>query len=588
MKKLTFNYLVFFLVVSVVLSSCGGLQQMADRANEVKYNVTPKVLEMHAEQVPLKITGTFPAKYFDKKAVLVITPILKYEGGEKVYKSITVIGESVNDNVTKIPYATGGSIKIEDTIPYIDAMRISELELRIGASSGDKKAPFVNRSIAIGVITTPRLVTKGLMIDSKGTGIGQTIMATITLPTQSFDQSSAMIYYALQKYNLSRKEMSKEEITKLLELIKANDNDAEKELTSLEIASYASPDGPEDMNQKLVVNRGNTAKKFITKELKKAKISKLDDANFITTTTTPDEDWEGFKNIVQGSSMADKDLILRVLSMYQDPVVREREIKNIAEAYVGLKGDVLPKLRRSVLKVNFKSKTKTESEIRALAESNPKSLSNAELLYAATLTGDMQKKASLYREAYTLYNSWEAHNNFACTQIAQGMYVNADGPLNRALMLGGNEGMIYNNLGVAAMAAGNEAKAIEYFDKAKAAGCTNSALGYNLGIINIKKAEYADAVTNFGATASFNKALAQLLNGDASAAESTMNGLGECKDGAFYYLKAIIAARLDKQADVISNLKTTIEKDGSYKAYALADREFHKLAGNALFTALLK
>ena len=376
MKKAILNYFVFFVMITIMLSSCGGLQKMADRANEVEYTLKPNVLEMHAEQVPMKLSVKFPAKYFDKKAILVVTPVLKYDGGEKQYRSFTIQGESVKENnVYRVPYATSKTISVEDTIPYIDVMRISELELRITASAGDKKIDFVSPIVGKGVITTPRLVAYGMLIDSENAG-GSTIMATVQLPEQSTAQSSAQLFYALQKSNLSRTEMSKSEIVKILEEIKANSEGGENEISGLVISSYASPDGPLDMNQKLVANRGETAKKFIVKELKKAKVAKLDDADFITTATTADEDWEGFKALVQASELEEKDLILRVLSMYQDPEVREREIKNIAEAYTSLKNEILPMLRRSVLKVNFKSATKSNDELLTLATSNPVALSN--------------------------------------------------------------------------------------------------------------------------------------------------------------------------------------------------------------------
>lgn len=560
---------------------------MADRAEEVNYAVTPKVLEMHAEKVPVKITGNFPAKYFDKNAILVVTPTLKYEGGEKTFSSITIQGESVvENNLITIPYKEGGSFSYEDTIPYIDAMRISDLELVIAASVKDEKVHFVNKKIADGVITTPRLVKYGMLIDSKGAKGGKTIMTTVSLDEEVLSQKSAVIYYALQKYNVRRGEMTKEEIASLLTLIIENYENVEKELTNIEIASYASPDGPEDLNSDLVDNRGKSAKGFVEKELNKKKVEKVNEENFISKATTPTEDWEGFRKLVQESELADKELILRVLTMYQDPVVREREIKNISEAYTGLKDDILPFLRRSILKVNYKTKKKTDEEMANLAETNPTALNAKELMFAATLTEDLDKRVAIYTAAANQFGTWEAYNNLACTYVAKGDLANAETALTTAASKEEN-GKVLNNQGVVAMANGDFDKAAEYFAKAKEAGCQDEALGYNMGVINIKDAKYQEAVNNFGGTASFNKALAQLLNGDAAGAESTMNSL-ECKMGAFYYLKAVIAARLDKQADLFTNLKTAVEKDEALKAYANADMEFNKFAGAEEFKTIVE
>ena len=588
MKRISLNYLALFVFVSAILSSCGGLQKMADRAEEVNYVVTPKVLEMHAEKVPVKITGNFPAKYFDKNAILVVTPTLKYEGGEKTFRSFTIQGENVmENNELKVSYKTGGTISYEDTIPYIDAMRVSDLELVIAASLKDEKVHFVNKKIADGVITTPRLVEYGMLIDSKNDKGGKTVMATVALDDEVLSQKSAVIYYALQKYNVRRGEMTKAEISELLNLIIENYQDQEKELTNIEIASYASPDGPEDLNSDLVDNRGKSAKGFVEKELNKKKVEKVKEENFISKATTPTEDWEGFRKLVQESNMADKELILRVLTMYQDPVVREREIKNISEAYTGLKDDILPFLRRSILKVNYKTKKKTNEEMAKLAETNPSALNAKELMFAATLTDDLDKKIAIYTAATTQFGTWDTYNNLACVYVSKGDLTSAATALTTAASKNEN-GMVLNNQGVVAMANGDFDKATEYFAKAKEAGCTNDALGYNMGVINIKEAKYTEAINNFGATASYNKALAQLLSGDAAGAESTMNSLGECKMGAFYYLKAVIAARLDKQADLFTNLKTAVKKDAALKAYAKDDMEFNKFAGAEEFKTIIE
>jgi predicted Zn-dependent protease len=322
--------------------------------------------------------------------------------------------------------------------------------------------------------------------------------------------------------------------------------------------------------------------------LKKAKSSVVNDANFVVKETTPTEDWDGFKKEVEGSSVQDKELILRVLSMYSDPEVREREIKNISEAYTQLKDDILPQLRRSVIKANYQSKVKTDEQLLALA-SNPDTLKVKELLYTATLTEDLAVKESLYKAAISKNNEcYIANNNLGVVYAAQDKMDDAKAAFERSNEIKANNAPVLANLGAVALTNGNIEEAAKYFADAKAAGCTSPDLGYNLGVINIKEGKYSEAIQNFGGTNSFNKALAQTLAKDNAGAESTLNAMGENDNGWFYYLKAIVAAKQGKDDAVFSNLGTAISKSSDVKAYAEGDREFLKYFENETFKALFQ
>jgi hypothetical protein len=586
MKKFTFNYLVSFVTAVVFLSSCGGLKKMADKASELKNNVTPNPLEMHADKVPVAIAGVIPPKYFDKKAILVVTPVLKYGTAEYALKTQTLQGEKVEDNNPVISYKEGGSFNYSDVIPYTDDMRISELELRMKGSRGDEKADLITVVVAKGVNATPRLVKHGLEIDG-----AKFVEIPVTIDAKSVDLQSAVILYLMQKSDIRGTELKKEEVTNLIKLLTTTTDDAEKALVNVEISSYASPDGPEDLNQKLVDGRGKSAQDYVTKSLKKAKATVAKDPKFVVKATTPAEDWDGFKKEVEGSNVKDKDLILRVLSMYSDPVVREREIKNIAEAYTDLKGDILPKLRRSVIKANYESKVKTNDEMLQLAgvDSTLKTLKLPELLYTASLTKDAALKEKLYRQALTVEpNNYIALNNLGVVLGNNGNLDGAKASFEQANSIQAGNGSILYNLGSVAFNQGNQEQAEKYFADAKAAGCTSPYLGYNLGVINIIKGQYPEAIQNFGSENSYNKALAQTLNKQNAEAESTLAAMGEKESGWFYYLKAVVAAKQSKDDAVFSNLKTSAGKTADVKVYAKGDVEFIKYWENETFKTIVQ
>ncbi len=578
MKKVTFNSLVSLAVAILLLSSCGGLDKMADKAKDIKYTVTPNPLEMHAGKVAVDIKGTIPPKYFDKKALLVVTPALKYATGEKLLKSETLQGEKFEGNNKAISWKEGGKFSYVDTIPYIDDMRISDLEFRANASKGDENQDLITMKLADGIIVTPLLVDE----------TAKFVEIPVTMDAKIADLETAVILYTIQNSNIRSSELREDDVKKLIELLTSTTDESDNELVNVEISSYASPDGPEDLNAKLVEGRGKSAQNYITKSLKKSKATVTKDADFVVKATTPTEDWEGFKKEIEGSSVQDKDLILRVLSMYSDPEVREREIKNISEAYTALKDDILPQLRRSVIKANYQSKVKTDEELLALA-SNPDTLKLKELVYTATLTEDLAVKESLYKMAISKHNDcYVANNNLGVVYAAQNKMADAKSAFERANEIKANLAPVLANLGAIALTNGNIDEANKYFADAKSAGCKSSHLGYNMGIINIKDGLYTEAIQNFGGENSFNKALAQTLAKQNAEAEATLNGLGETDNGWFYYLKAIVAAKQSKDDAVFSNLGTAISKTSEIKAYAKDDREFLKYFENETFKALFQ
>ena len=582
------------IIAAAIFTGCNPLSKMVKDAGEVNYKTTPSPLEMHAGKVPIDVSVTFPPKYFGKKVKLVITPSLvsDFSSSEAInFKTQTIIGEKFEDNYQTISYKEGGSFSFKDTLDYDAKYRASDLKLSFQISTQKGKSANVTQvKLADGIITTPELVDGGMTIDgglTRGTSLGKVVEVPVTKPEVRLEAESAKFFYDVQKSTLKRNETKKDEILKLAGDIKNASTDPNKELKSIKISSYASPDGPEDLNQKLVNDRGTTSKKAFEKVLSKEDIAEMNNTDLLMTETTPNEDWVGFKAAVEASDMEDKALVLRVLSMYSDADTREIEIKKLAAVYDNLRNDILPLLRRSEIKFEFQGRAKTDSELKTMLGTSPADLHQEELLYAASISDNATKE-----DAYKTYTSkfptdWKGWNNLACVQAKQGKLSDAKANFEKVLATKGDNPAALNNLGVLALKDGDLDAAWDYFERAENAGCKSPNLAYNKGVISIKRAHYSDAVDYFKAD-SFNKALAQTLAGDNDIAISTLDGLGSSEYGLFYYLKAVTAARANKVDDVIENLRIAISKESKLKDYARADAEFVKFIDNSAFRGVIE
>jgi len=571
MKK--FRSYFILILAATVLSSCSGLNKMKKNSNLVKYEVTPKVLQTDAGVVTVTIKGTFPAKYFDKKTIVTLTPVLTYSGGETAFDKVQVVqGESVQAN-NKVITSSGGDFTYTSSVPYADAMKLSELQLRIKAVRGNKNLDFDPVKLADGVIATSTLVEKH----------GKPIMmkdrfARIVPETQVAD-----IHYLINRSDIVSKELKDEDIALLKAYIDSVNSDPNREFKTTVVSSYASPDGTMKINAPLSEKRGATADKFIKKQFGKVEAAK--NPGFFDEKTTP-EDWDGFKTEVEKSSMQDKDLILRVLSMYSDPDVREKEIKNMSSAFEVLKTDILPRLRRSKMMVNVDKIGRTDEQILAAMKSDPKVLNLEEMLYSATLTKDPNEQLKFYQiTSQNFPKCIRAHNNIGCVQLSLGKVDEAIAEFEAAKAIQNND-VIKNNLGSAALAKGDMAKAEEYFTSMTAATPESK---WGLGVIAITKGEYDKAVNLFGTEPCFNLALALVLKGDVNKAKSTLDSMKDlCKCGKPSYLKAVVGARLDDKNYMISGLKEAIAFKSDWKDYAKTDIEFAKYFNDDTFKSVIQ
>ncbi len=570
MKKIK-SYFILILA-AVVFSGCSGLNKMKKNAGDIKYDVTPKVLEAHGGMVNVTIKGTFPQKYFSKKALLEAAPVLTYAGGETAFDKVQVLqGEKVQANNKVITY-NGGDFTYTSSVPYKDAMKMSELVLRAKASQGNKSIDFDPVKLADGVIATSTLINAHarpiLMKDN---------WVRIVPESQIAD-----ILYVINQADIRNSELKKESVTQLKNYISQVAVDPDRQLKNLVVSSYASPDGPFDLNEKLSGKRGSSADKYVKKEFKKIEAAQAD--GFFQTLTTP-EDWEGFKSEVEKSSIADKDLILRVLSMYSDPIVREKEIKNMSSAYEALKTDILPRLRRSKMTANVDKIGRSDEQILAQIKSDPKALGVEEMLYAATLTNDPKEKLQYYRiTAENFPKCIRAHNNVGYVLLAMGNADEALASLEKARAIQNND-VVKNNIAFVYMLKKDFAKAEEEFNSMTA---STPESRWGLGVIAITKGEYDKAVNFFGNEPCYNHALALYLKGDVNKAKTMLDGMKETCMGKAPYLKAIIGSRLDDKNYMLNGLREAISLNPDLKAYAKTDYEFAKFFADDSFKGLVQ
>ena len=548
-----------------VMTACS--KKMGELSSDY-FTVTPQVLEAVNGQVPATINGKFPEKYFNKKAVVEVTPVLRWEGGEAKGQSSTFQGEKVQGNDQTISYKMGGNYTMKTVFDYVPEMAKSELYLEFTATIGKKTVEIPAVKIADGVISTSELVNQTLKTATPA--LGEDAFQRIIK-----EKSEANIMFLIQQANIRASELKNAK--NLTAEAKEINESANKKITDVQISAYASPDGALDLNTNLAEKRRDNTEKALAKELKKNKVEAPVDAEYTA------EDWEGFQELVSKSNIQDKELILRVLSMYSDPEQREQEIKNISAVYSTLAEEILPQLRRSRLTLNYEIIGKSDEEISSLAQSDPSKLNVEELLYAATLTDDAAQQEAIYTKAAAQFpNDYRAFNNLAKLAYQKGDMAKAESYLKKAAAI--NDAPEVNmNLGLIALVKGDKATAESYLGKAAGAEGLNEALGN----LYIAQGKYAQAVTAFGDLKTNSAALAQILAKDYNKARATLDGVKNA-DAYTDYLKAVLGARTNNPSAVTSNLKKAVAADPTLAKKAASDLEFAKYFTDADFMSIVQ
>ena len=546
---------------SLLLVSCNCYNKMQKKADILEIACTPSVLTLQGSEVKATYTVQFPAGYFNKKAVLRITPVLVYAGGELAGAPTYAQGAKVKDNYTVIP-TTGGRVSQSLTFPYSDKMKQSTLELRIDAKCKNGAfEPFTVIAIANGVSTVQALADLA----------GQPAFAPDNFQRNTVISQQARIMFLINRANVRPAELTNAEVQALERFIADNTGDPKRTIGNVQASAYASPDGPLALNNRLAQERAGNTEKALTNKYAKAPLATAVDFNVDAL----GEDWEGFRELVQASDIPDKNLILQVLNMYSDPERRDAEIHNMTAAFSVLKEKILPELRRSKLQVNVDVAGLTDAELRTAVSQNLNNLNLEEMLFAATLFDANADKQRIYKAAADKYNDFRAWNNYAATLLKEGKASEAAAALNRAASLQSSSNEVINNLGLAALATGNAADARRYLSS-----INTGEARYNAGLLNLTEGNYAQATQ---ALTGYNKAVAEVLNGNLSQAKSLL--AGETSANADY-LKAIVAAREGDTGGVVSNLRSAIAKNPSLRDAAKKDVEFSRWFGVTEFISL--
>ena len=553
MKKIQ---LIYLSAAAVALTSCSG--KLGALSSDY-FTVTPNPLETQAGQVPATITGSFPAKYMKKKAVVQVIPQLRFNGKSVNGQGATFQGESVLGNDQTISYKVGGRYDMKTSFAYQPEMQESELYLTFDARVGKKTVKIPDVKVATGVLATSELCKRTLA--SANGALSPDAFQRIVKQEQE-----ANIKFLIGQANLRKSELQNNSVQEFVRLLK--DIAAKQEtlrLDNVEVTGFASPDGGYDVNDRLASNRRAVAQKYVDQQMKQA------GANGSIDTKYTAEDWDGFKQLVQASNIQDKDVILRVLSMYQDPEEREAQIRNISSAFRELADGILPQLRRSRLIANYEVIGRSDDQIKSQLGSDARQLSLEEMLYAGgQLYADNAAKAKdAYTKAAQVYNDARAYNNLARLAFAGGDYTEAKQMAEKALSVNKNLPEANANLGMLALLNGDLSTAETLIAKASGA----NGLGEALGNLHLAQGKYAQAVQDFGGVASNSAALAQILNKNY---QDALNTLGKVKnaDGITDYLMAIAYKRMNNGSQANSFLQKAIQKDPTLADYAAKDLEF--------------
>ena len=549
---------------AVLLTSCSGKLGALSADN---FKVTPNPLETQAGEVSATINGMFPEKYMKKKAVVTVTPQLRFQTPQGL-KSVngegaTFQGEKVLGNDQTISYLVGGNYTMKTNFAYTPEMQQSDMYLIFDAKVGKKTVKVPEVKVATGIIATSELYKRTLT--SANPALAEDAFQRI-----SEQKQQANIKFLIGQAQLRKSELQNNSVQEFVRLINKIVADQEgMALDNIEVSAYASPDGGYALNEKLANKRQNVTNDYLKKEMKKAKMDAPVDTKYTA------EDWEGFQELVAASDIQDKDVILRVLSMYKDPEEREQQIKNISAAFRELTDGILPQLRRSRLTINYLLIGRDDEQILAQMKSDATQLSIEEILYGATLyDDDLASTEAAYKKAVELYkNDPRAYNNLARLAYAKGNYSEAKQWLDKAAAIDRNQAETNANLGLLALQQGDMLSAESYIAKASNANGLNEVLGN----LHLAQGKYAQAEQDFGRVQSNSAALAQILNNNYQAAASTLKNVKNA-DATTDYLRAILNARTGKTADAAAALKQAIAKDPSLADYAAKDLELTKVS----------
>ena len=547
------NFFLLSAASLMLFTSCSKLGALsADN-----FNVVPNPLETQAGTVPATINGHFPEKYMKKKAVVTVVPELRYANGTIVQgNTATFQGENVLGNDQTISYKMGGNYTMKTNFAYVGENK-ADMYLTFKARLGNKEVAVPEVKVADGIIATSELYKRTMLTS-------QAAIAPDAYQRINKKKQEANIKFLIQQANLRKSELKNNSVQEFIKMLQQINNDREGlSLDNVEVSAYASPDGGFNINDKLANQRQKVSEQYVNQELKKIKMNAPVDAKYTA------QDWDGFQELVKASNIQDKDIILRVLSMYKDPQEREQQIKNISSAFRELADGILPQLRRARLTINYETIGRSDEQIMDQLKADATKLSIEEILYGAALQDDANAQEDIYKIATEIYPSdGRAYNNIATIEFAKGNYEAARQYLQKAQGVEESKA----NLGLLALKNGDVATAEQLI----ASSSNANGIAEILGNLNLAKGNYAQAEQNFTDIYSNSAALAQLMNKNYAAAATTLKYIKN-PDAITSYLKALLNARMGNTADASEALREAIQKDPSLASYAANDLELIKV-----------
>ncbi|MBO5549661.1 MAG: hypothetical protein J5954_08605 [Prevotella sp.] len=545
-------------IAIAVLTSCSG--KMGQLTSDY-FKANPNPLEAEAGQVEATINGVFPEKYMQKKAVVTVTPELRYtkNGEPQALKGqpATFQGEKVLGNNQTISYLIGGHYTMKTTFPYEPAMQKSELYLTFDAKVGNKQVEIPAIKVADGVVATSELYHQTLTT-------AKACVAPDAFQRVVEQKLEANIKFLIQQAELRKSELKSNSVEEFVNMLKRINADREGlNLNNVEVSAYASPDGGFALNEKLANKRQQNAEGYVRQQMKQTGMEGDVEANYTA------QDWEGFQQLVQASDIQDKDVILRVLSMYKDPQEREQQIKNMSHGFKELADGILPELRRARLTINYETIGRDDEQIAEQYKSDPSKLSLEELIYAASIADTDAEKEDILKTTTRLYpQDGRAYNNLAALAYAKVNYDEAQRYLAEAAKTANGCAEAQANQGLIALLQGNQQAAENYIGKAGNA----KGLAETLGNLHLVQGNYALAEQDFAGIDSNSAALAQIMNKNYAKAATTLKNVAQ-PDGMTDYLQAVVNARQGNREAAQAFLRSALQKDPSLKQYADNDLE---------------
>ncbi len=541
--------LKFVFLCSAVLAAASCSKSIAEQmklAENVQIDCTPEVLALVGDKIPVDLTVTYPKGYFHPKAILELTPVLVYGDGSQSARTLTYQGEKVLDNY-KVVSSNGGTVKEHFDFEYDEGVEQAYLELRGVASYNGKSIPIPAVKVADGTILTQMLARPTGSFSFKKDDYQSVI----------HEQTEGQVMYDYNSATIKGSELRSSSIKELQAALNEIASNPRYIVKGTRVVAYASPEGGQELNAKLSDQRAASAQKAWSK---------------VTGETAPDDlevrsigqDWEGFKEAIEKSDIEDKELILRVLSMYSDPAVRENEIKNMSQVYTEINKNVFPELRRARFITEVDYQNFSDEELVELSRQAIDVLDEEGLLRVASIADTPKRKAELYEQAVERFGSDRARFNLAVLALED---ERPDAAARYLDSVKEQDADVLNAKGVVELQRGDLDAAAGLFRKA----ATPEAKA-NLGLVDLLKGNYDAAARQLKGTEGLNGAVASILAGRLDEAEAAIT----CHCAQAEYLRAIIAARKGDAAGVRTHLDAVREKDQRLYDQSRRDVEFAK------------